>query len=121
MSLMCISTRRTPCHVEAWASKVDAALSEDHCSPAVVAVTGSSVGMDHQSPESEQDVINYVVQLHADYPVAYDGSLEVAKQYLQGGFPTLVVIDKNKKITYLSSGETSFAELDTAIKHALTS
>lgn len=86
-----------------------------------VAVTGSEVGMDHQSPESEQDVINYVEQLHADYPVAFDGSLDVAKAYLQGGFPTLVVIDKNKKITYLSSGETSFAELDAAINKALAS
>lgn len=86
-----------------------------------VAVTGSSVGMDHQSPSSEQDTLNYAQQFHAQYPVAFDGSLDVAKQYLQGGYPTLVVIDKHKNVTYLSSGETSFAELENAIKHALSS
>jgi cytochrome c biogenesis protein CcmG, thiol:disulfide interchange protein DsbE len=84
-----------------------------------VAVTGSPVGMDGQSPESEQDVLNFQQRLHAQYPLAFDGSLAVAKEYLQGGFPTLAVIDRNKKITYLSSGETSFAELDNAIKSAL--
>ena len=84
-----------------------------------VAVTGSSVGMDHQSPASEQDTLTYAQQFHAQYPVAFDGSLDVAKEYLQGGYPTLVVIDRNKKVTYLSSGETSLAELDGAIKAAL--
>lgn len=84
-----------------------------------VAVTGSPVGMDHQSPSSEQDTLNFAQQFGAQYPVAYDGSLDVAKEYLQGGYPTLVVINRGKKVTYLSSGETSFAELDSAIKSAL--
>jgi cytochrome c biogenesis protein CcmG, thiol:disulfide interchange protein DsbE len=84
-----------------------------------VAVTGSSVGMDHQSPSSEQDTLNYVQQFNAKYPVAFDGSMDVAKEYLQGGYPTLAVIDRNKTVTYLSSGETSFAELDSAIQQAL--
>ncbi len=88
---------------------------------AFVAVTGSTVGMDHESPASEQDTLNYAEQFHAQYPVAFDGSLSVAKEYLQGGYPTLVVIDKNKNVTYLSSGETSFAELESAIKKALSS
>jgi thiol-disulfide isomerase/thioredoxin len=86
-----------------------------------IAVTGSNVGMDHQSPASEQDTLNFVQQFHAQYPVAYDGSMNVAQRYLQGGYPTLVVIDANKTISYLSSGETSFAELDSAIKKALSS
>lgn len=83
-----------------------------------VAVTGSSVGMNGQTPSSEQDTLNYAQTFHAHYPVAFDGSLGVAKQYLQGGYPTLAVIDRNKKVTYLSSGETSFAELDSAIRAA---
>jgi protein-disulfide isomerase-like protein with CxxC motif len=86
-----------------------------------VAVTGTNVGMDHQSPESEQDTLNFVQQFHVQYPVAFDGSMNVANAYLQGGFPTLVVIDKNKTVSYLSSGETPFAELDSAIKKALSS
>jgi thiol-disulfide isomerase/thioredoxin len=86
-----------------------------------VAVTGSNVGMDHQSPESEQDTLNFIHQFHTQYPVAFDGSMSVANAYLQGGYPTLVVIDKNKTVSYLSSGETSFGELDSAIKKALAS
>lgn len=85
-----------------------------------VAVTGSKIGMDRQSPESEEDTLNYAQEFHAHYPLAFDGSEQVAKQYLQGGFPTLVVIGKNKKIVYLTSGETSFPELDSAIKSALS-
>lgn len=86
---------------------------------AFVGVTGSTVGMDHQSPSSEQDTLNFVQQFNVKYPVAFDGSMTVAKQYLQGGYPTLVVIDKDKIVTYITSGETSFSELDTAIKGAL--
>jgi thiol-disulfide isomerase/thioredoxin len=86
-----------------------------------VGVSGSDRGMDGQSAASEQDVLNFATQLHAQYPLAYDGSLDVAHKYLQGGFPTLVVIDRNKTITYLSSGETSYAELNSAIQKALSS
>lgn len=86
-----------------------------------VAVTGSSVGMDHQSPSSEEDTLTFAQTFHARYPVAFDGSLDVAKQYLQGGYPTLVVIDRKKIVTYLTSGETPFAELDSAVKKALKS
>lgn len=85
-----------------------------------VAVTGSSVGMDHQSPASEEDTLNFAQQFGAQYPVAFDGSLDVAKEYLQGGYPTLVVIDRNKKVAYITSGETPFAELDKAITSALS-
>ncbi len=84
-----------------------------------VAVTGSSAGMDGSSPASEEDTLNFARAFHAQYPLAFDGSLSVSKSYLQGGYPTLVVIDRSKKISYLSSGETSFAELDSAIKQVL--
>lgn len=84
-----------------------------------IAVTGSPIGMDHQSPASEQDTLNFAQQFHAQYPVAFDGSLQVGKEYLQGGYPTLVVVNRKKTVTYVSSGETPFAELDSAIKSAL--
>lgn len=86
-----------------------------------VAVTGSTTGMDGRTPASEQDTLNYVQRLNVQYPVAFDGSLGVAKEYLQGGYPTLAVIGRDKTVTYLTSGETSFAELDAAIKKALAS
>lgn len=84
-----------------------------------VGVSGSTTGMDGTSPSSEQDVLTYAKMFHAQYPLAYDGSLAVAHEYLQGGFPTLVVINRDKLITYLSSGETPYSELNAAIKHVL--
>jgi len=85
-----------------------------------VGVSGSDKAMDGQSPASEQDVLNFAATLHAQYPLAYDGSLDIARKYLQGGFPTLVVIDRNKKVSYISSGETSYTELNAAIEKAST-
>ena len=84
-----------------------------------IGVSGSSTGMDGQSPSSEQDVLEFASKLHAQYPLAYDGSLDIAHKYLQGGFPTLVVIGRDKRVAYLSSGETSYAELDTAIQRVM--
>lgn len=84
-----------------------------------VAVSGHQTGMDRQSPSSELDVLNYAKKFNAQYPIAYDGSLDVAKKYLQGGFPTLVVIDKNKTVSYITSGETTYGELNSAIKRVL--
>jgi cytochrome c biogenesis protein CcmG, thiol:disulfide interchange protein DsbE len=86
---------------------------------AFVGVSGSNTSMDGSGQSSEQDVLNFVQALNVKYPVAYDGSLEVANKYLQGGFPTLVVIDRNKRIAYITSGETSYAELNAALKRVL--
>lgn len=86
-----------------------------------VAVTGSNVGMDRQSPESEQDVLDFAQTFHAQYPMAFDGSMQVAKEYLQGGFPTLVVINGKKIVTYITSGETSYDELAAALNKTLAS
>lgn len=85
-----------------------------------VGVSGSTTGMDGQSPSSPQDVLNFAARFRAQYPIAYDGALGVAHEYLQGGFPTLVVIDRNKTVPYLSSGETTYSELDRAIRKALS-
>ena len=84
-----------------------------------VGVSGSDKAMDGQSPSSEQDVLNFAAATHAQYPLAYDGSLEVAREYLQGAFPTLVVIAPDKTVTYITTGETPYAELNTAISSAL--
>lgn len=106
-------------HCQRETSIIDELYAKYKNRVAFVAVTGSSVGMDHQSPSSEQDTLNYAQQFHAQYPVAFDGSLNVAKEYLQGGYPTLVVINKNKVITYLTSGETSFDELSAQLQKVL--
>jgi thiol-disulfide isomerase/thioredoxin len=71
----------------------------------IVAVSGSNIGIDSNAPESQADVINFAQQFNVKYPIAYDSSLDVAKKYLQGGFPTIVLIDKTGKIAYVDSGE----------------
>jgi hypothetical protein len=69
--------------------------------------------MDGTSPESEFDVLNFQTRFKVQYPIAvYDPNLAVAKLYLKGGFPTMAVIDKNKTITYLNSGEIPYNELN---------
>ncbi len=84
-----------------------------------VAVDGSQYAMDENTPESQADVINFVARLGVQYPVAFDPDLTVAHTYLSTGFPTLIVIDKNKKITSMSEGEESPADLSKAIRAVL--
>jgi thiol-disulfide isomerase/thioredoxin len=108
-------------HCQREASVIDKLYAQYKNRVAFVGVSGSNTGMDGQSPSGEQDVMNFVQTLGVQYPVAYDGSLQVAHEYLQGGFPTLVIIGRDKKVTYLTSGETPYADLNGAIKKALGS
>lgn len=85
-----------------------------------LAIPGSDTGMDETSPESQFDVINFQIRFNVKYPIAaYDPNLVVAKRYLQGGYPTIVIVARNKKITYLNSGETPYQDLATALNTAL--
>lgn len=86
---------------------------------AFVAVSGSNLAMDDSSDSSELDVLNWIKQFKARYPVAYDPLLNVAGLYLQSGFPTLAVIGADKKIAYLDDGEIAYADLDSAIRKVL--
>jgi thiol-disulfide isomerase/thioredoxin len=81
-----------------------------------VGVSGSDTAIDGTSPASQLDVLNWVRRFNVQYPVAYDASLGVANSYLQGGFPTIAIIDRNKTVTYLNSGELSYNELLSALK-----
>jgi cytochrome c biogenesis protein CcmG, thiol:disulfide interchange protein DsbE len=87
---------------------------------AFVGVSGSATAMDGNSPASQLDVIEWVSRFHVSYPVAYDPTLAVANLYLQGGFPTFVVIGNDKRIAYVNSGEIPYAELATAIGRVLS-
>ena len=86
---------------------------------AFVSVSGSSRAGDGNSSESQADVISFATQLHVAYPIAYDPGLAVAKKYLGGGFPTMVLIDKNKKISKVLEGEVTQADLEKAIQAVL--
>ncbi|MEO6836595.1 MAG: TlpA disulfide reductase family protein [Candidatus Tumulicola sp.] len=84
-----------------------------------VAVSGSDTAIDGTSPASQLDVLNWEQRFNAQYPVAYDATLGVAGSYLQGGFPTIVIIGKDKSIAYVNSGEVSYYDLAAAIQKTL--
>ncbi len=84
---------------------------------AIVAVSGSQTGMDGTTPESQADVNAFGAQFQVRYPVAFDPEQKVAQGYLQGGFPTITLIDKNKKVTWIKDGEVPEADL---VKHIQT-
>lgn len=84
-----------------------------------VAVSGSDTGMDGTSPASQLDVLNFQQRFHVQYPLSYDPQMNVANLYLQGGFPTIVVIDKGKTVSFINSGEQTYADLEGALKKTL--
>jgi thiol-disulfide isomerase/thioredoxin len=87
---------------------------------AFISIPGSTTGMDGTSPESQLDVFAFTNRFSVKYPVAaYDPNLTIGNQYLQGGFPTLAVIGKNKIVSYLNTGEVSYDELSRALQKTL--
>jgi thiol-disulfide isomerase/thioredoxin len=84
-----------------------------------VGVSGSAVGMDENSPETQADVVNFVAKLGVTYPVAFDPDLTVAKSYLATGFPTIVIIDRDKKVRTILEGEIPKPQLDKAIREVI--
>ena len=88
---------------------------------AFVAVSGSNLAIDGSSPESQQDVVQFIQRFNVHYPVAYDASLSVAHAYLQGGFPTIVIVGRNGKVRFITSGEIPQADLQRQLDAALSS
>jgi thiol-disulfide isomerase/thioredoxin len=85
-----------------------------------VAIPGSDTGSDGTSPETPEDVLNFQNTYRVQYPIAaYDPQLTAAQQYVADRLPTFVVIDRQKKITYINSGEVSQRALTTALKSVL--
>jgi cytochrome c biogenesis protein CcmG/thiol:disulfide interchange protein DsbE len=84
-----------------------------------VGVSGSQTAMDGTSASSQLDVLDWARRFHASYPVAYDPLLNVANLYMQSGFPTIVIIGRDKKVAYTNSGELSYQELAAAIDKVL--
>jgi cytochrome c biogenesis protein CcmG, thiol:disulfide interchange protein DsbE len=84
-----------------------------------VGVSGSETAMDGTSASSELDVLDWTKRFNVQYPVAYDPLLNVANLYLQGGFPTIVIIGRDKKVAYLNSGEIAYDDLVAAVNKVL--
>ena len=106
-------------HCQREAAVIDRVYQRYRGSVDFVGVSGSAYAIDGTSAASENDVLGWVRRFHVAYPVAYDPLLDVANLYLQGGFPTIAVIGRDKKVAYLNSGELSYDELAGAVEKAL--
>jgi len=84
----------------------------------IVAISGSDMASDRASPASLNDVAMFAQFFHVSYPIAYDPDLTVAKAYLQGGYPTIVFIDRSKRVAAIESGEISLRRLTADAKRA---
>jgi cytochrome c biogenesis protein CcmG/thiol:disulfide interchange protein DsbE len=85
----------------------------------VVGVSASPLGMDQATPESQADVVAFMQRFGVRYPIAFDPDLDVAHKYLQGGFPTIVLIGKDGKIEAFGSGEIPAQDLQRALDAAI--
>ncbi len=77
----------------------------------IVAVDGSPYGMDGSSTSSQADAIAFQQRFNVAYPLAFDPDLGVAQKYLQGGFPTMVLIGADGKVQAIASSEITEAAL----------
>jgi thiol-disulfide isomerase/thioredoxin len=102
-------------HCQREAAVLDRVAGKYAGKVALVAVSGSPYGIDGTHPESQVDVNQFGQQFDVRYPIAFDPDMKVSQLYLQGGFPTLVLIDKAKKITWIKSGEVTEADIVKAI------
>jgi hypothetical protein len=75
--------------------------------------------MDSTENASQADMMAFVTKFAVTYPVAYDADLNVAKAYLQSGFPTVALIGTDNKILALGGGELAEAKLRDALNASL--
>lgn len=106
-------------HCQRETAVIDRLYEKYHTAVDFVAVSGSQTAMDGTSMSSENDVLQWTQRFKVTYPVAYDPLLNVANLYMQGGFPTIALIGRDKKVAYLNSGEISYQDLAAAIEKAL--
>jgi thiol-disulfide isomerase/thioredoxin len=103
-------------HCQRETSVLNAIAAKYQGKLAIVAVSGDAFNMDHNGPESLADVNTFGATYNVRYPIAFDPDLKVAQAYLKDGFPTLVLISHDKKITWMQDGEVPPAALESAIK-----
>jgi thiol-disulfide isomerase/thioredoxin len=106
-------------HCQRETAVIDKLFAKYGSQVSFVGVSGSDTAMDGRSAASQNDVLAWIQKFKVMYPIAYDPLDAVGDLYLQGGFPTIAVIDKSKKIVYLNSGEIGYAELAAAVEKAL--
>jgi thiol-disulfide isomerase/thioredoxin len=108
-------------HCQREVPVVDALAKKYAGKVAFIGVSGSPYGIDGSSPENQADIDQWIDKLGVTYPIAFDPELKVANQYLQGGYPTIVMIGADKTVKYVNSGEIQPAVLQKALDGVLSS
>lgn len=85
----------------------------------VVAITGSNIGSD-STPESLSDVRRYQLARGVHYPLVFDASRSVVRDYRVVAFPSIYVIDRKGSVTFNQAGAVAFGDLDRAVQEAST-
>ena len=107
-------------HCQRETAVIDRLYAEYGNRVSFIAVVGSDKGMDYASPESSLDLLAFQQRFGVTYPIAtYDPALTVAQKYLHGGFPTIVLIGRDKKILSIASGEIPYDALNKALRTVL--
>lgn len=108
-------------HCQREVPTVDALAKKYAGKVAFIGISGSPYGVDGTSPENQADVDAWVQRLGVTYPIAFDPDLAIANKFLQGGYPTIVMIDSKKIVRYVGSGELTQATLEKALDGTLSS
>jgi peroxiredoxin len=106
-------------HCQKETATLNALYDAYHTKANIVAVSGSPYAIDESSPETQADVAAFMERFSVRYPLAFDPSLDVAKKYLQGGFPTIVLIGKDGTVVGLRDGEVPGPDLSKALDAAV--
>lgn len=83
-------------------------------------VYGKDIDLITISSEPHDVASSYLTHWDIDLPVIEDLDGSISKAYETPPVPLTVVIDPAGNVTYISRGELSWPELDSAIEHALT-
>jgi thiol-disulfide isomerase/thioredoxin len=105
-------------HCQRMTTVLDGLYDKYKNSAAFIAVSASEYAAD-QSPESQADVTDFMNKFNVRYPIAFDANLDVAKKYLQGGFPTVVLIGKDGKVLAINDGEIPAKNIAAALDAAI--
>ncbi|HTD36294.1 MAG TPA: redoxin domain-containing protein [Candidatus Limnocylindrales bacterium] len=84
-----------------------------------ISIAATRYAIDGTSPASLDDTRRFARNLHIRYPVAYDPSHHIAKQYMIGVVPTIALVATDRKVIVQTGGDLSAKDLGNIIDRAL--
>jgi peroxiredoxin len=85
----------------------------------IIGVSASATGIDHQTPETLDDVRDFAQKFKVTYPLLFDQTLAESKAYIVQAYPTLYLLDKSLDIAWTANGEVALATLQQEVARVL--